>query len=87
MRLGLFTIVALAAMALLFIGIIYSLAPTIGGSIEAAEPTLGATSSWNVSHNTDLPTGGGFFAENQVWVGLLFLGLCAGVVIKVIMGY
>lgn len=86
MRLGLFSIVALAAMALLFVGIIYALAPTIGGSIEDAQPTLGDSSSWNVTHNTAMPEGGQFFADYSIWVGLLFLGLVAGVVIKVIMG-
>ena len=80
MRLGLFTIVALAAMALLFIGIVYALAPTIGGSIEAAQPD-------DIGTWAGIEGGGDFFAANSTWVGLLFLGLCAGVVIKVIMGY
>jgi hypothetical protein len=83
-----FSIVALMAMAALFVGIILALAPTIGGTIEDAQPTLGQNSSWNVSsvEGADMPQGGDWFAENFVWVGLVFLGMGAGIVIKVIMG-
>jgi hypothetical protein len=83
-----FSIVALMAMAALFVGIILALAPTIGGTIEDAQPTLGQNSSWNVSapEGADMPQGGNWFADNFVWVGLVFLGMGAGIVIKVIMG-
>jgi hypothetical protein len=38
----------------------------------------GATTGWQ--------DGGDFFAANIVWIGLVFLGICAGIVLKVIMG-
>ena len=82
---GTFGIVVAAAMALLIVGILFSLAPTIGGNVEEASPTLAVNSSWNVTHNTGLEEGGDFFAENQTWVGLLFLGLVAGLVIMMFM--
>ena len=74
-----------AALALLIVGILFSLAPSVGGSIEDAQPALGAASSWNATHNTDLVEGGTFFSDNATWVTLLFLGIVAGVVIMMFM--
>ena len=82
---GTFGIVVAAALALLIVGILFSLAPTVGGSIEGAQPTMGVNSSWNQTHNTVLDAGGDFFADNQTWVTLLFLGLVAGIVIMMFM--
>lgn len=82
---GAFGIVIAAALALLVVGILFSLAPTVGGEVEEAAPALGVNSSWNQTHNADLELGGDFFAENQTWVGLLFLGLVAGLVIMMFM--
>lgn len=82
---GVFGIVIAAALALLVVGILFSLAPTVGGSVEEAAPAMGVNSSWNVTHNTDLQEGGDFFSENQTWVTLLFLGLVAGIVIMMFM--
>lgn len=82
---GIFGIVVGAGIALLVVGIIFSMAPTIGASIEDQTPTLSATSSWNGLHNSELQGGGDFFAENQTWVSLLFLGLVAGLVIMMFM--
>lgn len=82
---GVFGIVMAAAIALLTVGILFSLAPTVGGSIEDAQPAMAVNSSWNATHNTALDEGGDFFAENQTWVTLLFLGLVAGVVISMFM--
>jgi hypothetical protein len=82
---GTFGLVTAAAIALLVVGILFSLAPTVGGEIEEAGPDLGVNSTWNVTHNTDLKLGGDFFAENQTWVTLLFLGIVAGVVIMMFM--
>ena len=82
---GTFGIVVAAALALLVVGILFSLAPTVGGNVEEAAPALGVNSSWNVTHNTGLQEGGDYFAENQTWVTLLFLGIVAGVVIMMFM--
>ena len=82
---GPFGLVIAAGLALLIVGILFSLAPTVGGSIEDAQPTLGAASSWNSTHNTDLSEGGDWFSDNQTWVTLVFLGIVAGVVIAMFM--
>ncbi len=83
---GTFGIVVAAAMALLVVGILFSLAPSVGGSIENAQPDdMGVNSSWNQTHNADLVSGGTFFSDNQTWVTLLFLGIVAGVVIMMFM--
>ena len=79
---GPFALVLAAGMCLLIVGLYFSLAPTVGGSIEDAQPTLGVSSSWNATHNTDLVEGGTWFSDNQTWVTLLFLGIVAGVVIS-----
>ena len=82
---GPFGLVIAAGLALLIVGILFSLAPTVGGSIEDAQPDLGAASSWNATHNTDLTEGGTWFSDNQTWVTLVFLGIVAGVVIAMFM--
>lgn len=84
---GPFGLVVAAGLALLIIGIIFSLAPTVGGSIDDAgdAESFSVHNSWNPLYNTDLLGGGDFFAENQTWVTLLFLGIVAGVVIMMFM--
>lgn len=83
---GPFALVVGAGLALLIVGIIFSLAPTIGGSIDGAADTQGyaATNSWNPLYS-GADGGGDFFSDNQTWVALLFLGLVAGVVIMMFM--
>lgn len=83
-RYGALGIAASAAMVLLVIGVILSLAPAIGGTMEDATPTLGATSSWNSSVNTDMIGGGDFFADYFPFIGIVVIGILAGVVLKVI---
>jgi len=82
---GPFGIVIGMAIVLLIVGIVFSMAPTIGGSVEEAQPDLGVTSSWNATANTDLVEGGDFFSANQTWVGLVFLGLAAAIVVGMFM--
>jgi hypothetical protein len=84
---GPFALVVGAGLALLIIGIIFSLAPTVGGSIDDAgdAESFARENSWNPLYNTDLQEGGDFFSANQTWVTLLFLGLVAGVVIMMFM--
>ncbi len=45
--------------------------PTLGGSIEQSQPSFGADSDWNSTHNADLPSGAGMYAQNFQLVGLL----------------
>ena len=82
---GPFGLVIAAALAVLIVGIVFSLAPSVGGSIEDAAPSLGTASSWNATHNTDLTEGGDWFSSNQTWVTLAFLGIVAGIVIAMFM--
>lgn len=70
------------AITVLTVAVIASLAPAIGGQMETATPTLAADSDWNQSHQTNLQTGGQFFATNFVWVGLLLTIVVAAVGIK-----
>lgn len=81
MGMGMMKVATTAATALLVIAVIVTLGPAIGGTIEDATPTLGASSSWNSSYNTDLPTGGSFWADYFPFVGIVVIGLLAGVVI------
>lgn len=84
---GPFALVVGAGLALLIIGIIFSLAPTVGTSIEDTSnaEAFAADNSWNPLYNSDLQQGGDFFAENQTWITLLFLGVVAGVVVMMFM--
>ena len=82
---GPFGLVIAAGLALLIVGILFSLAPTVGGSVEDAQPTLGTSSSWNATHNTNLIEGGDWFSDNQTCVTLCFLGIVAGIIIAMFM--
>ena len=83
---GPFALVLAAGLALLVVGVVFSLAPTVGTSIEDASNTeaFARQNSWNPLYN-DYQGGGDFYQENQVWVTLLFLGIVAGVVIAMFM--
>ena len=81
MGLGMMKIGVTAAVALLVIGMVFSMAPAIGGTIEDATPTLSVSSSWNATHNTDLTEGGDFFATYGNFVGIVVIGLLGGAVI------
>jgi hypothetical protein len=61
------------ATGLLIFVILIIFAPTIAGSVEAAQPTLGASSDWNGSHNTDLPTGVTTWTTNIQILGVVVL--------------
>jgi hypothetical protein len=82
---GPFGLVIAAGLALLIVGILFSLAPTVGGSVEDAQPALSPSSSWNATHNTNLVEGGNWFSDNQTWVTLTFLGIVAGIIIAMFM--
>ena len=81
MGLGMLKIAVSAAVALLVIAVIFALAPAIGGTIEEAQPTLGVASSFNATYNTGIVEGGDFLADYSPFVGIVVIGLLAGVVI------
>lgn len=58
---------------LLVVVAIVILGPTLAGSIEEAQPAMGATSDWNVTHNTDLPTGVDIWTQNVAIGSLVIL--------------
>lgn len=57
---------------LLVIVTIVIMAPTLAGSIEAAQPALGASSDWNATHNTNLPDGEDVWTQN-VTIGAIVI--------------
>jgi hypothetical protein len=71
-----------AAMSVLAFVVVISVAPMIGGTFENTMPDLSASSEWNTSYNTDIPTGA------QVWEETIpFLIVCAIVIIASLIIY
>ena len=58
---------------LLVIVAIVILGPTLAGSIEDAQPALGATSDWNATHNTNMPNGSELWTQNVTIGGVVIL--------------
>lgn len=48
-----------AGIVILSLSLLFVLAPVIGSEFESATPALSASSGWNSSYNTGLPTGAG----------------------------
>jgi hypothetical protein len=63
--------VIMVMIGLVVVVAIMQFAPTIGGSIYAAQPTLGATNPWNQTFNTALPQASTFYTNNIQLVSLL----------------
>ena len=63
--------VIMVMIGLVVVVAIMQFAPTIGGSIYAAQPTLGATNPWNATYNTNLPAASTFYTNNIQLVSLL----------------
>jgi hypothetical protein len=74
------------AIAVLMLAIVFSLAPTIGGTIEGSMPALAADSDWNASYNTDLKTGGDIWAELSPFVVVVAFVMMAGIIFLVLRG-
>lgn len=69
-------------MSILAFVVVISVAPMIGGTFEATMPDLSASSEWNTSYNTDIPTG------VEVWEQTIpFLIVCAIVIIAALIIY
>ena len=63
--------VIMVMIGLVVVVAIMQFAPTIGGSIYAAQPTLGVTNPWNQTYNTALPQASTFYTNNIQLVSLL----------------
>lgn len=63
--------VIMVMIGLVVVVAIMQFAPTIGGSILAAQPTLSATNPWNATYNTNLPSATTFYTNNVQLVSLL----------------
>jgi len=65
---------------------LYSFIPTIGGTIENAQPTLAADSNWNITNNADLPTGVDLWEDNAPLIGLVILAMLIAIAIAYFRG-
>lgn len=63
--------VIMVMIGLVVVVAIMQFAPTIGGSIQAAQPTLGVSNPWNSTYNTNLPSAATFYTNNVQLVSLL----------------
>ena len=70
---SLFAPVLSIATGLLIFVILIIFAPTIAGAIEDSQPTLGISSDWNATHNTDLPNGTSTWTQNIQILGVVCL--------------
>ena len=65
-------ILSIATGLLIFV-ILVIFAPTIAGSIEAAQPDMAPGSDWNATYNTDLPSGVDVWTTNVQILGVVIL--------------
>ena len=63
--------VVMVMIGLVVVVAIMQFAPTIGGSIYNAQPTLGASNPWNATYNTNLPSATTFYSNNVQLISLL----------------
>ena len=83
---GMIAMLGSVAVAILIVCIVFMLAPTIGGTIENAQPALAADSNWNASYNTDIPTGAGIWTQTSPMVVVLIFVILAGIIFLVLRG-
>lgn len=79
-------ILAGAAIGILTLAVVIMLGPTIGGSMEEAMPALSATSEWNSSYNTDIPTGAETWEQLVPFLIVVGIVILAAIIIYVIRG-
>lgn len=63
--------VIMVMIGLVVVVAVMQFAPTIGGSIYSARPTLSASNPWNETYNTNLPSATTFYTNNVQLVSLL----------------
>lgn len=59
------------AVGLIVVVAVLQFAPTIGGTIEKAQPALDPASKWNKTANTNLPDPADTYTNNVTLIGLL----------------
>jgi len=69
------------AIGILTLIAVFSVIPVVGSSIENSMPDVGATSQWNSSVNTDLPSGADIWSQLAPLLLLCVLALVIGLVI------
>lgn len=75
---------AVVAVGILVVAIVFTLAPVIGGQIESGMPALDATSNWNSTYNTGLKTGADVWEQLSPFVIIVGLVLLAAIIIAVL---
>lgn len=71
-------VLSIASGLLVFV-VLEIFAPTIAGTIEQAQPAMPATSDWNATYNTDLPSGAQDWTTNIRILGVVILIICVSV--------
>jgi hypothetical protein len=61
------------ATGLLVFVVLIIFAPTIAGTIQSSQPSLSASSQWNGTYNTNLPTGVTQWTTNIQILGVVIL--------------
>ena len=81
------TMSGLGAMVLgvVLIIVLYGIVPMIGSQIDSAV-TIGATSQWNSTTNTDIPTGHAFWTTISGFITLSALMIFVGGFIRTLKG-
>jgi len=74
-----------AAIGILSLAVVFTLAPTIGGNIEAMS-AIPAGSQWNASVNTNIPEGAETWETLSPFLIIIGLVICAAIVLIVLRG-
>ncbi len=83
---GISAILGGAAMSILAFVIVVMAGPLIGGTFEDTMPDLSATSEWNTSYNTDIPTGAAVWEQTIPFLIVAAIVFIAGLIIFIIKG-
>jgi len=75
-----------AVVAVVIIIVLFTFVPTIGASVEMAQPDISNTSDWNAAHNTDLPNAAEMWTSNAALLGVVITVAIIGIAISVLLG-
>lgn len=81
-----FTAVIGAVVAVVIIIVLFTFVPTIGSSVEMAQPDISNTSDWNAAHNPDLPNAATMWTSNAALLGVVITVAIIGIAISVLLG-
>jgi len=73
-------------MSILAFVIVVMSGPLIGGTFEDTMPDLSATSEWNTSYNTDIPTGAQIWEQTIPFLIVCAIVIIAGLIIAIVKG-